>query len=93
MKDGNSIQVFFTDGTNTDRIEVQYPIGHRNRRDEGIPVLKTKFKNALTGVFEPDQCESILAAFADSEKLDQMSAHEFVGSFVKARADVGQLLA
>lgn len=90
---GNSIQVFFTDGSSTDRIEVQYPIGHRNRRDEGIPVLKTKFKNALTGVFEPDQCESILAAFTDSEKLDQMPAHEFVESFVKARADIGQLLA
>jgi 2-methylcitrate dehydratase len=90
---GNSIQVFFTDGSSTDRVEVQYPIGHRNRREEGIPVLKTKFKNALSGVFEPDQCESILATFADGEQLDQMPANMFLDSFVKANADIGQLLA
>ncbi len=90
---GNSIQVFFTDGSSTDRVEVQYPIGHRNRRAEGIPVLKTKFKNALSGVFEPDQCESILATFADEAQLDQMPANEFLDSFVKANADIGQLLA
>ena len=39
----NSIQVFFKDGTHTPRIEVHYPIGHRRRREEGIPVLQEKF--------------------------------------------------
>ena len=39
---GNSIQVYFKDGSSTDRVEIQYPIGHRNRRDEGIPVLENE---------------------------------------------------
>lgn len=90
---GNSIQVFFNDGSSTDRVEIQYPIGHRNRRDEGIPVLKAKFENAIAATFEPEQCEAILSLFADSEQLDQMPAHEFMETFVKTNADVGQLLA
>jgi len=89
---GNSIQVVFTDGSSTDRIEVQYPIGHRNRREEGIPVLKTKFKNSLNDVFDPEQCDSILATFSDSEKLDQMPVSDFMSSFVKSKSDVGQML-
>ena len=90
---GNSIQVFFSDGTSTDRVEVQYPIGHRNRRDEGIPVLEEKFKNSLTDVFEPDQCDSILKVFGNNDSLDAMSASDFMAAFIKERADVGQMLA
>ena len=45
----NAMQVFFTDGTHTDRIEVHYPIGHRRRRAEGIPELIIKFRGSLTG--------------------------------------------
>ncbi len=90
---GNSIQVFFKDGSSTDRIEVQYPIGHRNRRDEGIPVLKEKFKNALPGVFDNEQCDSIMTTFADLSKLEKMSASEFMDTFVKERADIGTMLA
>src|SRR6266700_6291573 len=45
----NAVQVFFTDGTKTDKVEVEYPIGHRRRRAEGIPLLVQKFKsNAAT---------------------------------------------
>ncbi|MFT5299520.1 MAG: 2-methylcitrate dehydratase [Mariniblastus sp.] len=90
---GNSIQVHFSDGTSTERIEVQYPIGHRNRRDEGIPALKTKFKNSLNVVFEADQSASILNVFADSDQLDAMPASEFMDAFVKLNADVDQMLA
>ncbi|MFK7770085.1 MAG: bifunctional 2-methylcitrate dehydratase/aconitate hydratase, partial [Mariniblastus sp.] len=90
---GNSIQVFFKDGSSTDRVEVQYPIGHRNRRDEGIPVLKDKFKNSLPAVFDSEQCDSILATFADLSKLEQMPASEFMDAFVKERADIGTMLA
>jgi 2-methylcitrate dehydratase len=89
---GNSIQVFFKDGTSTDRIEVQYPIGHRNRRDEGIPVLEEKFKNSLTEVFEADQQQSILGVFAD-DGLNQMSAASFIDAMFKEKADVGTMLA
>ncbi len=90
---GNSIQVYFSDGTSTERVEVQYPIGHRNRRAEGIPVLKTKFKNSLNDVFSPDQCETILETFANDENLDGLAASDFLSVFVKQKADIGQMLA
>ena len=89
---GNSIHVHFADGTSTERVEVQYPIGHRNRREEGIPVLKTKFKNSLNDVFSEAQAESILSRFAESESLDATPASEFLEAFVKERADIGQML-
>jgi 2-methylcitrate dehydratase len=44
---GNSVQVFFTDGSSTERIAIDYPIGHRKRRGEGIPVLLAKCEAAL----------------------------------------------
>ncbi len=47
----NAIQVFFKDGSATDKVEVEYPIGHRRRRAEGIPVLEEKFKRNLATVF------------------------------------------
>ena len=90
---GNSIQVHFADGSTTDRIEVQYPIGHRNRRDEGIPVLQTKFSNSLVNVFDEGQAKQIESAFADVEALYKMSTADFMGLFVKERADLGMMLA
>src|SRR5690606_41849450 len=44
---GNAVQVFFRDGSSTDRVSIDYPIGHRKRRDEGIPVLLAKFEAAV----------------------------------------------
>jgi len=45
----NAMQVYFTDGTSTDRVEVHYPIGHRRRRSEGIPELINKFRANING--------------------------------------------
>ncbi len=90
---GNSIQIHFSDGTSTERVEVQYPIGHRRRRAEGIPVLKTKFRNSLNDVYSPRQRESILSLFSDSDSLDKTPASEFLDVLVKQGADVGQMLA
>src|SRR5690606_26432027 len=44
---GNAVQVFFKDGTSTDRVSIDYPLGHRKRRGEAIPVLMQKFENAV----------------------------------------------
>src|SRR5512147_1239986 len=44
---GNAVQVFFRDGTSTERIAVDYPIGHRKRRAEGMPVLVKKFEASV----------------------------------------------
>lgn len=75
---GNAVQVFFKDGSKTDRIAVEYPIGHRRRRDEGIPVLVDKFDNALKTRFAPRQAERIRAACADQKRLEDMPVNEFM---------------
>jgi 2-methylcitrate dehydratase len=75
---GNAVQVHFKDGSATDRIAVEYPIGHRRRRDEGIPVLKDKFQAALADRFAPRQAQAIAAAVAEQEALERMPVHEFM---------------
>ncbi len=90
---GNSIQVFFKDGSSTERVEVQYPVGHRNRRSEGIPLMQEKFADSLKDIFDPEQANSILSAFEDAESLDQQPVSDFMELFVKQTADIGQLLA
>jgi 2-methylcitrate dehydratase len=78
---GNAVQVFFKDGSSTDRIAIDYPIGHRKRRDEGIPVLLAKFERALRGHLPNGQVEAILAATADPAALDAMPIHAFLAHF------------
>lgn len=75
---GNSVQVFFKDGTQTDRIAVDYPIGHRRRRDEGIPELVKKFEKALATRFAPRQAQRIEAACGDQNRLEAMPVNEFM---------------
>ena len=80
---GNSIQVFFKDGTSTERVEVQYPIGHRNRRSQGIPVLQTKFANSLKEIFGEEQQSAILESFEIPERLESIAVKDFMNLFVK----------
>ena len=77
----NSIQIFFSDGSSTEKIEVEYPIGHRRRRGEGIPVLLSKFENNLKSHFDEKQVTEILEVCSNSEKLDQTSVEEFMTLF------------
>ena len=80
---GNSIQVFYKDGSSSERIEVNYPIGHRRRRDEGIPVLLEKFKRNLEGHFAQEQVEKILAACENHSKLEALPVNDFTDLWVK----------
>ena len=61
----NAIQVFFKDGSSTEKIEVEYPIGHRRRRAEGIPVLEQKFLDNLRTRFPEQRCQQIMALCLD----------------------------
>src|SRR5689334_21627924 len=79
----NAVQVFFTDGTATPKIEVEYPIGHQRRRKEGFPLLDGKFRDAVSAHFEPGQAGRIFNMFSDSNALDQMAVDEFVGALMK----------
>ncbi len=79
---GNAIQVFFKDGTSTDRVAVEYPVGHRRRREEGWPLLIEKFKHNLATQFDTRRCERIHAAFADEATLDATPVDTFINLFV-----------
>jgi 2-methylcitrate dehydratase len=78
----NSIQIFFKDGTKTERVEVEYPIGHSRRRKEGIPLLVEKFKANLARRFPPKQQKAILDVCLDQTKLVGIPVNEFVDMFV-----------
>jgi 2-methylcitrate dehydratase PrpD len=80
---GNAIQVFFSDGSKTERVAVDYPIGHRRRRSEGIPVLVRKFESSLATHFASAQCERIAAACADQQRLEAMAVPDFMALWVR----------
>lgn len=80
---GNAVQVFFKDGTRTERVQVDYPIGHRKRRAEGMPVLVQKFEAAVGGHYSAKQTEAIKTMFADRAKLESMTVQQFVAGLVK----------
>ncbi|WP_423822423.1 bifunctional 2-methylcitrate dehydratase/aconitate hydratase [Salinisphaera sp. SPP-AMP-43] len=79
---GNAVQVVFDDGSATDKISVDYPIGHRRRRDEGIPELKTKFAANLALKIAPKNAERIHAIVADQARTEATSVPEFTDLFV-----------
>jgi 2-methylcitrate dehydratase len=79
---GNAVQVVFRGGQVTEKIVVEYPIGHRRRRAEGIPLLMAKFEKNLRSRLSPLAVDSVLAACADRERLERMPVHEFVSLFV-----------
>ncbi len=80
---GNAIQVFFVDGTRTQRIQVDYPIGHRKRRAEGYPLLLRKFETSVAALFPERQCKRIQALFADATRLDATAVDDFVAHLVR----------
>jgi len=80
---GNAVQVFFRDGGSTGRVAVDYPIGHRRRRDEGVPLLLEKFRRSLEGHFEMEQVEKILFACDNHARLEEMPVNEFSDLWVK----------
>ncbi len=80
---GNAVQVFFKDGSSTERVAVDFPIGHRKRRAEGMPVLVKKFESSVAAHFGPKQAQLIQATFADKRKLLTMPVNEFVATMVK----------
>ena len=78
----NAIGIELEDGTRLDEVVVEYPIGHRRRRSEGIPLLIEKFKTNLARRFPPKQQRAILRLALDPERLPPTPVHEFVDLFV-----------
>ena len=78
----NALTVEFTDGKKMKEIVVEYPIGHKRRRKEGMPVLVAKFKTNLARQFPPKQAAAILALCSDAKKLSATPVNEFVDMMV-----------
>lgn len=72
----NAIQVTFKDGTQTPRIEIEYPLGHRRRRAESRPALVDKFRQNVAGKLR--NVERMASLFNEAETLDALSASQFV---------------
>ncbi len=79
---GNSVQVFFKDGSSTDRIAVDFPIGHRERRAEGIPVLKKKFVDSVSPKLAANQWDELNALCTDQKKLAATTVDDFMALLV-----------
>ncbi|WP_166268475.1 2-methylcitrate dehydratase [Marinobacter caseinilyticus] len=78
----NAIQVFFLDGSSTDKVAVEYPIGHRRRRVDGIPLLEDKFRNNLMTRFAGQRCDEIWSVCKDQKRLEETPVQDFVSLFV-----------
>ncbi|MEE3291032.1 MAG: bifunctional 2-methylcitrate dehydratase/aconitate hydratase [Pseudomonadota bacterium] len=78
----NALQVYFKDGNSTGKMEIEYPVGHRRRRKEGIPLLEAKFQANLATLFSAARSEKIYALLKDQEKLEGMPVNEFMDLLV-----------
>lgn len=79
---GNSIQVFFKDGSHTDQVEIDYPIGHKRRREEGILLLIQKFENNMRQRLSDKKVKQLRDLFLDMDKLQIMPVNEFIDLLV-----------
>ena len=77
----NAVQIFYKDGSKSQKVEVEYPVGHKRRRSEGIPLLIKKFESNLAGRLSPKKCELINKLFADQKTLENTAFNEFSDLF------------
>jgi 2-methylcitrate dehydratase PrpD len=77
----NAVQVFFKDGSSSKRVEVEYPLGHRRRRSEAIPMLHAKFRDNATRALSADEVERLLSLFQDPARLDALPLDELMQRF------------
>ena len=77
----NAVQVFFYDGASTSNIQIDFPIGHRRRRNEGIPLLKNKLVENLKNRLVVENCEKIISLFENQKELESTSVDGFMDLF------------
>jgi 2-methylcitrate dehydratase len=77
-----AVQVYFLDGSSTPLVEIEYPLGHRRRRQEGVPLLFKKFENNLSQRFSPARIERIMAICGSQTDLEQMPVNYFLDLFI-----------
>ena len=79
----NAMTIEFNDGSKTDEVVVEYPVGHKRRREEGLPLLVDKYKTNLRRIFDAKQVAKIEEATLNYDQLLAMPADEFLSLYVK----------
>jgi 2-methylcitrate dehydratase len=79
---GNAVQVYFKDGSSTDRVEIGVPVGHRERREESLPLLREKFVDSVSPRLGAGQWEALDALCADRDKLAATAVDDFMALLV-----------
>jgi len=74
----NALQIFFTDGTYTEKVQVEYPLGHSKRRREGIPLLLNKFRQNSAASLPAETVDQIADLFSDRSRLETMPVPDFM---------------
>lgn len=78
----NAVQIHYKDGTSSEKIECEYPLGHRFRRDEAIPKVLQKFEYNIKTHFSNKAQTSIARAVSNQEGLKEMPVNEFMNLFI-----------
>ncbi len=78
----NSLQVFFDDGSATEEVAVEYPIGHRRRRAEGLPLLLAKLRQNLSAQLDARRVDQVVALFQDRERLERTAVPQLIEMFL-----------
>jgi len=78
----NAMEIRFKNGSKTEKIAVEYPIGHKNRREEGIPVLIEKCQRNLATQLSEEKVQNIMTLYGDKQKLEQTPVNEFLELFL-----------
>lgn len=73
----NSVQVIFSDATATNRIEIEYPLGHPRRRQEALPVIQEKYRSNLSAHLPKQQCDDLSQWIEQADCFDNLPVHEF----------------
>jgi 2-methylcitrate dehydratase len=78
----NAVQIFFEDGSCTDKVAVEYPIGHRRRRAEALPLLFDKLRENLAGRLPADRVDAVVTLFQDRRRLEQLTVPQLIEHFL-----------
>jgi len=78
----NAVQVHFVDGSSTENILIEYPLGHRKRRQEAIPLLKQKFVANIATCLPRGRCNEIVEKFDNPSLLESLPTNDFLDLFV-----------
>ncbi len=79
----NAIEIYFKDGTKTEKITIEYPLGHKKRRAEGIPLLIEKLQRNLAATYSPDQVKKISAILLARETLEKIPVAQLMDVLVE----------